>query len=43
VIDFYATWCPPCKKIAPRFVAMAEEFKGAMFAKVDVDINSEVS
>ena len=40
IIDFTATWCPPCKAIAPKFEAMADEFKGKMtFRKVDVDAN----
>merc|ERR1712171_24490 len=43
VIDFTATWCPPCQFIGPKFVAMAEEFPNAVFVKVDVDANSETS
>jgi thioredoxin len=38
VVDFYAQWCGPCKRIAPILVDMAEEFKDdAVFYKVDVD------
>jgi len=37
VIDFYATWCGPCKMIAPKLNKMEEEFKECLFLKVDVD------
>ena len=43
VIDFTATWCPPCKMIAPKFEAMAEEFTDAALFKIDVDENAEAS
>ena len=45
VIDFTATWCPPCQMIGPKFVAMSEEdaFKGVTFYKLDVDANSDGS
>lgn len=38
VIDFYATWCGPCKIISPVVDKFAKKFKGqVIFLKVDVD------
>lgn len=37
VIDFFATWCGPCKMIAPTIVKFSEEMPQAKFYKVDVD------
>lgn len=44
VIDFTATWCGPCKMIAPFFEEMSVEFGDAcFFAKVDVDEGAEIA
>ena len=43
VVDFTATWCGPCQKIAPTFEALAKEFPHVVFVKVDVDENSETA
>jgi thioredoxin len=38
VVDFYATWCGPCKMLSPRLDKLAEEFSGKIkFVKVNVD------
>merc|ERR1712232_1007010 len=43
VIDFTASWCGPCKMIAPLFKEMSEEITGVVFLKVDVDENPETA
>lgn len=43
VVDFTATWCGPCRMIAPVFEQLATEFPWANFVKVDVDQNQETS
>lgn len=44
VIEFYASWCGPCKMVAPFFEKMAEDYiNTVVFLKVDVDENEEVS
>ena len=37
VLDFYANWCGPCKRIAPAFEELAGTFKNFTFLKVNVD------
>jgi len=38
VIDFYATWCGPCKTIAPMLEELADEYGGRIYVyKIDVD------
>ena len=40
VVDFWATWCAPCKRIAPILDDIAAEYDGQLkVVKVDVDNN----
>jgi len=43
VVDFTATWCGPCQRIAPAFAKMAEDLPDIQFIKVDVDENDETA
>lgn len=43
VIDFFATWCGPCKMIAPKYEQLAETFSTTTFLKVDCDQSSDLA
>ncbi|KAL1889322.1 hypothetical protein Sste5346_008977 [Sporothrix stenoceras] len=45
VVDFYATWCGPCKVISPIFEKLSNDpkFAGVYFAKVDVDAVPQIA
>lgn len=44
IIDFSATWCGPCKKIAPIIDELAEEYAGKVnICKCDVDESEELT
>lgn len=42
MVDFWATWCGPCKMVGPIIEEIAEEYDGkAVVGKMDVDANQE--
>lgn len=43
LVDFWATWCGPCKMIAPIVEDLAMELTNIKFAKVDVDANPKLA
>jgi thioredoxin 1 len=44
IVDYFATWCPPCRMIAPWLEEQAKAHDGkVVFAKVDVDELSDVA
>ncbi len=44
VVDFWATWCGPCRMVAPEMEKLAEKYEGVVdVVKVDVDANPELS
>ena len=43
VVDFFATWCGPCKMMAPHIDGFAKTYTDVTFLKVDVDEAEDLS
>lgn len=44
LVDYWATWCAPCKMVLPILEELSEELKGKVIvAKVDVDAEPELA
>ncbi len=42
VVDFFATWCGPCKMLGPVFEELSTEINDIKFVKVDIDEHEDL-
>lgn len=44
IVDFFATWCGPCKMLTPIIEKLADEYEGkVLIGKVDIDQDPELA
>ena len=43
LVDFWASWCGPCRAFAPTFTAASEKHPDIVFAKVDTEANEQLA
>ena len=43
LVDFFATWCGPCKMLSPIVDQLADEHPEVKFCKLDVDQNPDIA
>lgn len=43
IVDFWASWCGPCRSFAPTYEAVSEKYPDIVFAKVDTEAQREIA
>ncbi|OBI83585.1 thioredoxin [Mycobacterium sp. E740] len=43
LVDFWASWCGPCRAFAPTFAASSEQHPDVVYAKVDTEAEQELA
>jgi thioredoxin reductase (NADPH) len=43
LVDFWASWCGPCRQFAPTFQASSEKHPDVVYAKVDTEAEQELA
>jgi len=42
IVDFFATWCPPCQKLLPILDELSNEYSDVVIIKVDSDVHKSL-